>query len=44
MSNKNEMNERLSSKIEIDYPDFTKLPEPVQQKFEDLPIKVNFSG
>jgi len=36
------LNERLSSKIEIEYPDFSKLPEPVRQKFESLPTKVNF--
>jgi len=42
MSNKNEINKKLSSKIEIDYPDFTKLPERVKQKFEGIPTKVNF--
>lgn len=42
MINKNEISERLSSKIEIDYPDFSKLPERLQQKFEGLPTKVNF--
>jgi hypothetical protein len=36
MSNKTAMNERLSSTIEIDYPDFTTLPERVKQKFEGL--------
>ncbi len=42
MSATNGFNEKLSSKIEIDFPDFTKLPEPVKQKFESLPTKVNF--
>jgi AhpD family alkylhydroperoxidase len=42
MSNENEINERLSSKIEIDYPDFTTLTKRVKQKFEGLPTKVNF--
>ena len=42
MSNKNGFNKRLSSKIEIEFPDFTKLPERVKQKFESLPTKVNF--
>lgn len=36
------VNKRLSSKIEIEYPDFEKLPERVRQKFESLPTKVNF--
>ena len=35
-------NERISSKIEIEYPDYTKLPEQVKQKYESLPTKVNF--
>ncbi|WP_026842854.1 carboxymuconolactone decarboxylase family protein [Citrifermentans bremense] len=35
-------NKRLSSEIEIEYPDFEKLPERVRQKFESLPTKVNF--
>lgn len=42
MSNTNSLNERLSSKNEIEYPDFEKLPERVRQKFENLPTKVNF--
>ena len=41
MSNKNDLNKRLSSKIEIEYPDFSKLPEPVKQKYESLPTIVN---
>ena len=35
-------NERISSKIEIEYPDYAKLPERVKQKYESLPTKVNF--
>jgi alkylhydroperoxidase family enzyme len=42
MDKKAGLNKRLSSKIEIEYPDFSKLPEPVRQKFESLPTKVNF--
>jgi hypothetical protein len=42
MDKKTELNKRLSAKIEIDYPDFSKLPDPVRQKFESLPTKVNF--
>lgn len=36
MSKTNGSNKRLSSKLEIEYPDFTKLPEPVKQKYESL--------
>jgi hypothetical protein len=42
MANPTNSNDRISSKVDIDYPDFTKLPEPVQEKFEQLPTKVNF--
>lgn len=35
-------NDKISSKVEIDYPDFTKLPDHVREKFENLPTKVNF--
>ena len=35
-------NERLSSIIEIEYPDFAKLPERVKQRYESLPTIVNF--
>lgn len=35
-------NDKISSKVEIDYPDFTKLPDHVREKFEKLPTKVNF--
>lgn len=34
--------DRLSTKVGIEFPDFTKLPDDVRQKFEDLPTKVNF--
>lgn len=36
------VNERLSSTIKIGFPDFTKLPDRVKQKFDSLPTKVNF--
>lgn len=36
------VNKKLSSKIDIEYPDFKKLPERVRQKFESLPTKMNF--
>lgn len=35
-------NDKISSKVKIDYPDFTKLPDHVREKFEKLPTKVNF--
>jgi alkylhydroperoxidase family enzyme len=35
-------NDKISSKVEIEYPDFTKLPDHVREKFEKLPTKVNF--
>ncbi|RYG58246.1 MAG: carboxymuconolactone decarboxylase [Alphaproteobacteria bacterium] len=35
-------NSRISSKIDIEYPDFDKLPAPVREKFEAMPTKVNF--
>ena len=35
-------NKRISSKIEIEFPDFSKLPERVQQRYESLPTIVNF--
>jgi hypothetical protein len=34
-------NKRLSSKLAIEYPDFTTLPEPVKEKYESLPTVVN---
>lgn len=42
MNKQTDSNERLSSKVEIDFPDFSKLPERVRDKFERLPTKVNF--
>lgn len=35
-------NSMISSKVEIDYPDFTKLPAPVREKFDSQSTKVNF--
>ena len=35
-------NDRISSNIDIEYPDFSKLPEAVRDRFESLPTKVNF--
>lgn len=35
-------NDKISSKVEIEYPDFKKLPDHVREKFEKLPTKVNF--
>lgn len=34
MNDNNALNERLSSRIETEFPDFTKLPADVKQKFE----------
>jgi hypothetical protein len=42
MSKSTVSNDTISSKIEIEYPDFSKLPDPVREKFESLPTKVNF--
>lgn len=42
MSKSTESNENISSKVSIEYPDFSKLPDPVREKFENLPTKVNF--
>ncbi|WP_020186282.1 hypothetical protein [Methylopila sp. 73B] len=35
-------NDEISSKVEIEYPDFATLPEAVRAKFESLSTKVNF--
>lgn len=35
-------NDSISSNVAIDYPDFSKLPDDVREKFESLPTKVNF--
>lgn len=42
MANPTGSNETISSTVEIDYPDFTTLPDHVREKFEKLPTKVNF--
>lgn len=42
MANPTDSIEKISSRVEIDYPDFTKLPDHVREKFEKLPTKVNF--
>ena len=41
MSTQTGFNQRLSSKLAIEYPDFAKLPERVKQKYENLPTIVN---
>jgi hypothetical protein len=35
-------NDLIGSKVDIAYPDFTKLPDRVREKFDNLPTKVNF--
>jgi hypothetical protein len=42
MSKSTVSNDNISSKVKIEYPDFSKLPDPVREKFENLPTKVNF--
>lgn len=42
MSNAPDPQSKISSKVEIDYPDFAGLPADVQERFESLPTKVNF--
>lgn len=42
MSDASQNNDMISSKVEIEYPDFTKLPAPVREKFDSLATKVNF--
>ena len=41
MNTQTGFNQRLSSKLAIEYPDFTKLPERVKHKYENLPTIVN---
>lgn len=36
------LSEKISSKINISYPDIEKLPDHVREKFEKLPTKLNF--
>ena len=42
MSQQSTNQNRISSKLAIEYPDFDTLPEAVRKKFEGLPTKVNF--
>lgn len=42
MANQSGSIDKISSVVEIDYPDFTKLPDHVREKFAKLPTKVNF--
>ena len=42
MDNESTLNNQISSKVAINYPDFTTLPEHVRQKFDGLATKVNF--
>jgi alkylhydroperoxidase family enzyme len=42
MTDRWQNNDMISSKVEIEYPDFTKLPDNVREKFESLKTKVNF--
>lgn len=36
------LNERISSLIEFEFPDFSQLPDRVKRKYDSLPTKVNF--
>ncbi len=42
MNSTSKHSDMISSKVEIEYPDFTKLPAQVREKFDSLPTKVNF--
>ncbi|AMK21590.1 carboxymuconolactone decarboxylase family protein [Sphingobium sp. TKS] len=42
MSSGADFSDRVSSRVEIGYPDFATLPAQVREKFENLPTKVNF--
>lgn len=42
MTDQSPKNDKISSKVEIEYPDFSKLPDNIREKFENLPTKVNF--
>jgi hypothetical protein len=42
MTDAPQANDMISSKVDIEYPDFTKLPDQVREKFDNLPTKVNF--
>ena len=41
-SKKSTANDKISSLVAVDYPDFTKLPKHVREKFDKMPTKVNF--
>ena len=41
MSADSNTNKRISSTLDIPYPDFAKLPEAVKQKYDSLPMVVN---
>lgn len=42
MANSTDPDYMIRSTVDIDYPDFATLPDPVREKFENLPTKVNF--
>lgn len=41
MAEEVDLNQKLSSKLDIPYPDFSTLPAPVKEKFDNLPTVVN---
>ncbi|SEQ98526.1 carboxymuconolactone decarboxylase family protein [Sphingobium sp. YR768] len=41
MADQSLSNDKISSVVKIDYPDFAELPRDVREKFENLPTKVN---
>lgn len=42
MANSTDPDYMIRSTVDINYPDFATLPDPVREKFENLPTKVNF--
>jgi len=42
MSSSSRAKDTISSEVSVEYPDFSKLPSKVREKFEGLPTKVNF--
>jgi hypothetical protein len=42
MSKSEDFSEKVSLRVQIEYPDFATLPNHVKEKFENLPTKVNF--
>jgi hypothetical protein len=42
MNTNDDFSARVNSRVQIEYPDFSKLSERVRHKFESLPTKVNF--